>query len=75
MAAGTDGAELRLEPNSRPYLLKRILSDGTDIAAVFLLFLLFTAVVMMTPLADGYNAHAGRYQEIVRETADALGDP
>ena len=36
------GTQIELEPNSRPYLLKRILADGFDIAAIFALFMLFT---------------------------------
>ena len=66
------GAQIELEPNSRPYLLKHILADGFDIAAVFVLFMLFTMLIMKLPLSDTYHAHYERCMAIQKETAEAL---
>ena len=63
------GTQIELEPNSRPYLLKRILADGFDIAAIFALFMLFTLLVMKLPLSDTYHAHYERCMAIQQETA------
>ena len=72
MKAVVGGAEIELEPNSKPYLLKRIVADGFDIVLIAGLFLLFTALVMRTSLADTYHAHFDRSQTIKTETAEAL---
>lgn len=64
------GTKIRLEPNSRPYLLKRILSDGFDTVLIFALFMLLTALLLRTPLADTYQAHSARCTEIRQETAE-----
>ena len=74
MKVEVKGRQIELAPNSPPYLLKRIVADGFDIVLVFLLFLAFTALLMKTPLADSYNAHADRLRAIEAETAAALGD-
>ena len=64
------GTKIRLEPNSRPYLMKRILSDGFDTVLIFALFMLLTALLLRTPLADTYQAHSARCTEIQKETAE-----
>ena len=70
------GTQIELEPNSRPYLLKRILADSVDIVLIFGLYLLLTFLILQTPLADSYHAHAGRALEIVSEkTAQFPDDP
>lgn len=57
MKDGSPNADLDLQPNSKPYLLKRIISDGFDTVMIFLLFMLFSALVFSTPLASVYNGH------------------
>ncbi|MBR0137269.1 MAG: RDD family protein [Erysipelotrichaceae bacterium] len=47
-----------IEPNSSPYLLKRMIADGFDIVTLFFLFMLVTWLIMKTPLASTYNMHA-----------------
>lgn len=59
-----NGRTVEIEPNSRPYLLKRIIADGFDTVTLFLLFMVLTLLIMKTPLANAYNAHYERYMEI-----------
>lgn len=73
MKAEVRGKQIELRPNSPPYLLKRMVADGFDIALIFLLFTLFTMLLFSSPLAGNYRAHYERYQAIRRETAAALG--
>ncbi len=63
---GTD-VLLDLEPNSKPYLLKRIISDGFDTVVVFLLFMLFSALIFSSPLASTYNTHYNNYKKVQDE--------
>ena len=58
---------IELEPNSKPILFKRIIADGTDIALVFILFMLLTALILKTPIASVYNGHYEKYRSM--ETA------
>ena len=74
MRVDVNGRKIELEPNSKPYLLKRIAADGADIFLVFALFLLFTLLLLKTPLADTYHAHFERYKAIEAETAAQLGN-
>ena len=62
--------ELDLEPNSKPYLLKRIISDGFDTVSVFILFIVFSALIFSSPLAGTYNTHAENCRK-ARESAIA----
>ena len=68
------GRQVELEPNSKPYLLKRLVADGFDTAVLFALFLVLTALILRTPLADTYHSHFQRYKAIEAETAAALGN-
>ncbi len=68
------GTELELEPNSRPYLLKRILADGFDVILIFALFMLGTMILMKLPVSDTYQAHAARSARIREETAEKFGN-
>ena len=68
------GTQIEIEPNSRPYLIKRLLADGFDVLTVFLLYLLFTFVILETPLAAAYHVHYERAAEIAEETASRLGN-
>lgn len=74
MTDGQNKNRLGLEPNSKPYLFKRIISDGFDTAAVFLLFLLFSAIVFASPLANAYNGHIEKCREIRESAAEQFGD-
>ncbi|MBP5224119.1 MAG: hypothetical protein J6Z38_00835, partial [Lachnospiraceae bacterium] len=68
------GTQIEIEPNSRPYLIKRILSDGFDILTVFFLYLLFTFLILETSLAATYRTHYERAAEIAKEAAERLGN-
>jgi len=68
------GNGIKLEPNSKPYLLKRIISDGFDTVLVFLLFMTFSALVFSTPLADTYNRHYENYKEVQERVIEEYGD-
>ena len=61
------GISVELEPNSRPYLVKRFVADGLDILLIFGLYMLFTFLILKAPLADTYHAHADRAEAIVKE--------
>ena len=69
------GKTIEIEPNSRPYLLKRIIADGFDITVIFLLFTVLTLLLAKTPLGNAMNRHTERYLEIQNEvTAEFEGD-
>ena len=74
MKAEVNGRTFEIEPNSRPYLLKRVLSDGFDTVLIFALFMLLTMLLLKTPLADTYQRHYERAQAILKETAEAYGN-
>ena len=74
MKAEVNGKTVEFEPNSKPILLKRLIADGFDIAVLFGLFLLLTALFMKTPLAAVYEQHFTRYREIEKETAEMYPD-
>ena len=61
-----------LEPNSRPYLLKRIVADGFDTVLLLALFLLFTWLLLKTPLAETYHEHERQAVTIEQTTAREL---
>ena len=63
-----------IERNSKPYLLKRLISDGFDTVLIFGLFMLFTALLLRSPLAKTYQAHFERYKAIEAEAIEAYGD-
>ena len=71
MKAEVHGTQIELEPNSRPYLLKRIIADGFDLMLIFVLFMLFTMLILKTPAADTYHRHFQRYKAIEAETVSA----
>ena len=76
MKASVNGRQIELEPNSKPYLLKRIIADGFDIFLIFVLFLTFTMLIMKTPLAETYHRHFDRYTAIENEVKEAhASDP
>ena len=64
MKNGQYDVKLDLEPNSKPYLLKRIISDGFDTVLIFLLFMILSAAVFATPLAAVYNTHYENYKKV-----------
>ena len=68
------GTEIEIEPNSRPYFLKRLLADGFDIALIFMTFVTLTLLLMKTPLGTVYSGHLERYKAIQEETLAAYGD-
>ena len=74
MKADVRGTQIELRPNSPPYLVKRMVADGFDIALIFVLFTLFAMLLMQSPLADSYRAHTERCRLIESETAAALSN-
>lgn len=74
MAKSVNGKEIQLDPNSKPFLAKRLIADGFDTVLLFGLFMLLTAWIMATPLAGTYTAHYERYSMIEIETAAAYNN-
>lgn len=74
MKVEVHGKTIDIEPNSKPYLLKRIIADGFDTALVFVLFMLFVSLLMQSSLAGTYRRHFDRYTAIETETRAACGD-
>ena len=73
MKDGSPDPKLDLEPNSKPYLLKRIIADGFDTVMIFLLFMLISAVIFSSPLADVYNGHYENCKRIQEEAVLEYG--
>jgi len=63
-----------IERNTKPYLLKRLISDGFDTVLILGLFLLFTALILNGPLAKTYRVHFERYKAMEAEAIAAYGD-
>lgn len=63
-----------IQPNSKPYLVKRLIADGFDTVLIFCLFMLAMFVIMRSPLASAYNGHLENYLEIEERTKRAFGD-
>ena len=74
MEAEAQGKTVGFERNSKPYLIKRLISDGFDTVLIFGLFMLFTALLMKSPLADPYNGYYERYRAIEAEAVETYGD-
>lgn len=74
MKVEVQGKAIDIEPNSKPYLLKRMIADGFDTVLIFVLFMLFTALLLQTSLANTYNRHFERYSAIEEETKAACGN-
>ncbi|MBR6322178.1 MAG: RDD family protein [Lachnospiraceae bacterium] len=74
MKKEVNGTVIEIAPNSKPYLLKRILADGVDTVLLFGLFMLFTALIMKTPISSVYHRHFDRYSAIENETAEKFGN-
>ena len=68
------GEKIELEPNSKPYLLKRIISDGFDTVLILVIFMLLSMLIFSSPLAKTYNDHVGNCQKAQEETANQYGE-
>ena len=69
-----NGTNIQLEPNSKPYLLKRIISDGFDTVSIFVLFMVISALIFASPLANVYNEHYENYKRVKDEAVAEYGD-
>lgn len=74
MKNGEADVKLDLEPNSKPYLLKRIISDGFDTVLIFVLFMALSALIFASPLANVYNTHYENYKKIQDSVKEEYGD-
>ena len=74
MMNGYSGEKIRLEPNSKPYLLKRIISDGFDVVVIFLLFMIISAALFSSPLADTYNTHYDNCVKVHESAIEEYGE-
>ena len=73
MKAEFNGKQIELEPNSKPYLIKRLIADGFDIVLILLLFAALTVLLMKTPLGLRCSAHYERYTAIERAAVEEYG--
>ena len=71
---GSDGETIKLEPNSKPFLLKRLISDGFDTALVFMLFIVLVNAILNLPLADAYHGHTDNANYVQESIVKAFGD-
>ena len=69
----TQNEPIDLEPNSKPYLLKRIISDCFDVVVIFLLFMIVLVGILNTPIARIYNEHIDHCKEIQEQKKDEFG--
>ena len=74
MKAEVQDKTVEIERNSKPYLLKRLISDGFDTVLIFGLFMLFTALLMRSSFANTYNTYYERYRAIEAQAVEAYGD-
>jgi hypothetical protein len=77
-----------IEPNSKPYFLKHIISDMFDVMTLFLLFFVINLGLFKSPIANTYYSHQAEatkiidncrletgmgYQEFVNDETDISG--
>ena len=65
--------DLNLESNSKPYLLKRLISDGFDIVLMFLLFVLVRGIALNTSLTKNYQTYYEKEQIILENWMIEVG--
>lgn len=68
------GQTIEIEPNSRPYLLKRLVADGFDIALIFMVFTVLTMLLVRTPLAARYQANAAERKAMEEQALAESGE-
>ena len=73
MNDGLRDEKIKLEPNSKPYLLKRIISDGFDTVVIFLLFMLMSTLIFSSPIAKIYNEHCDNYKKVQESAIEEFG--
>ena len=66
--------KVRIEPNSKPYLFKRLISDAFDILVVFILFMVLSNVFLSTPLANTYKEHYDNYKKVESNYVEQYGN-
>lgn len=73
-AGGITDGSLKLEPNSKPYLFKRIISDSFDTVIIFLLFMVLSSAVFSSPLAKTYDEHYANCKAIQDAAVEEFGN-
>ncbi|MBR4798776.1 MAG: RDD family protein [Clostridia bacterium] len=73
-AKGSSERNLDLEPNSKPYLLKRLISDGFDTVVIFLLYFVLSLALFASPLANNYNEHLANYKKEIAAAREEYGE-
>lgn len=61
------GRTFEIEPNSKPYLLKRMISDGFDITVLFIIFILLSYLITASPLGETFRTHQQKCSEIQQQ--------
>lgn len=74
MSGGFPDEKIKLEPNSKPYLLKRIIADCFDAVVIFLLFMLLSSAVFSSPLAKTYNEHYSNCKKVQDSAIEEFGN-
>lgn len=74
MKNGFPNEKIKLEPNSKPYLFKRIISDGFDTVVVFLLFFVISMAIFASPLSKTYMDHYENYKKVEESAVEKYGD-
>lgn len=65
---------MEIKENSKPILIKRIISDSFDIMSLFILFMLFMYIFMRLPIADKINEYIFKYQEIEKQVLVSINN-
>ena len=68
------GEKNKSGPNAKPLLLQRIIADGFDTAAIFILFMLLSLIVFRSPLAATYDRHYRNCIAIRDSAVEEFGD-
>ena len=74
MKNGFPDEKIKLEPNSKPYLFKRIISDGLDTVVVFILFFVISMAIFASPLSKTYMGHYENYKNVEENAVEKYGD-
>ncbi|MBQ4254350.1 MAG: RDD family protein [Erysipelotrichaceae bacterium] len=70
MKVESRGHTFDIAPNSKPYLLKRMISDGFDIVTLLFVFVLLSNLISASPLGETFRSHLQACSDIQKQVSE-----
>ncbi len=70
MKVESRGHTFDIVANSKPYLLKRMISDGFDIVTLFIAFVLLSNLISASPLGETFRSHLKTCSDIQKQISE-----